>query len=561
MKTMKNKIISVLSMTVLLFGLSGCQTPQYLESNVVRLGITSMTAKFPNDNSSENEFPAEIDYTNHVIKLVFPYNYPTTSDIVLPESALKRVRVSASLEPNVEIRPELLFMDLTQENYITVTDKTSGSVTDYKVTAEIRKSAECSISDFSIPALGLSGVVNELARSISIITPDEIGEQLADVTLSHGATISPDPRVVALNYDQEQTVTVTAQNGKDNKQYTINKTVPAKVPFGIRPNSGQLLWSKYVSELSGITDPAGVKSVAPLDDYLLVCEKGSSSIVYLNAKTGEYAGTIDVGSFAGNNMPFHITTDDDGNILVCNLTAGKENFVVWRSKGIDQPFEKYIEFYAEPKMGWNISVAGSLDADAIITTYAQGAALQYARWQVQGGALVSPEPDLISVQETNCGFQRWGDAIYTDPANIQSDYLAAGHAKYNGDGKRYFFLVNGVTHQIKATGPAETTSNTPISSVDYIEFNKSAYVTYNYVNPFTWTVGVSDAVLLYDITSGVFGSPIVTIPSKEYGALGKNANGYGDVALHENPNGYYLYLYFVFANGRIGCIQYDCLEF
>ena len=101
MKTMKNKIISVLSMTVLLFGLSGCQTPQYLESNVVRLGITSMTAKFPNDNSSENEFPAEIDYTNHVIKLVFPYNYPTTSDIVLPESALKRVRVSASLEPNV----------------------------------------------------------------------------------------------------------------------------------------------------------------------------------------------------------------------------------------------------------------------------------------------------------------------------------------------------------------------------------------------------------------------------------------------------------------------------
>lgn len=520
-----------------------------------------MTAKFPNDNSSENEFPAEIDYDNRIVKLVFPYNYPKMSDIVLPESALKRVRISASLEPNVEIRPELLFMDLTQENYIAVTDKTSGSTTNYRITAEIRKSAECMISDFSIPNLGLQGVINEMNQSISLITPDEIGEQPADVTLSHGATISPDPRVVALDYDREQTVTVTAQNGEASRKYVINKTVPPKVPFGIRPNSGLLLWSKYVSELAEITNPANVKAVAPSGNHLFVCEKGSPKMIYLNAKTGEYAGTVDVSGFAGNNMPFHVAADDAGNILVCNLTAGNEKFVVWKSKGADRPFEKYIEFHAEQKMGWNISVCGSLDADAIITTYAQGAALQYARWQVQGGVLTSQTPEIISVQNTNCGFQRWGDAVYTDPADIRSDYLAAGHAKDNEDGKRYFFLVDGATHKIKAKGPAETKGNTPISSVDYIEFNNSSYVAYNYVNPFTWAIGSSDAVLLYDITTDVFGSPIATIPSKEYGALGKNANGYGDVAFHENPNGYYLYLYFVFANGRIGCIQYDCLDF
>ncbi len=140
---MKNKIISIIQALVLLWGVTSCHSPEELGSDIQREGINSITASFPNDDSSENSFKGEIDYTNHSITFVFPYNYPKLSDNVLPTSALKRVRLSASLANNVSVTPPLLYMDLTQDNYITVKDQTSGTSTEFKVIGEIRKSNEC----------------------------------------------------------------------------------------------------------------------------------------------------------------------------------------------------------------------------------------------------------------------------------------------------------------------------------------------------------------------------------------------------------------------------------
>lgn len=158
---MKNKIISIIQALVLLWGVTSCHSPEELGSDIQREGINSITASFPNNDSSENSFKGEIDYTNHSITFVFPYNYPKLSDNVLPTSALKRVRLSASLANNVSVTPPLLYMDLTQDNYITVKDQTSGTSTEFKVIGEIRKSNECSITKFDIPAIGLLGVINE----------------------------------------------------------------------------------------------------------------------------------------------------------------------------------------------------------------------------------------------------------------------------------------------------------------------------------------------------------------------------------------------------------------
>ncbi|MFR5271051.1 MAG: hypothetical protein ACLTGI_11610 [Hoylesella buccalis] len=50
---------------------------------------------------------------------------------------------------------------------------------------------------------------------------------------------------------------------------------------------------------------------------------------------------------------------------------------------------------------------------------------------------------------------------------------------------------------------------------------------------------------------------------RKYGgkALGKqNANGTGDVALRVSNDGYYLYIYFMFTNGYVGCVRCDCLD-
>ena len=89
---MKNKIISIIQALVLLWGVTSCHSPEELGSDIQREGINSITASFPNDDSSENSFKGEIDYTNHSITFVFPYNYPKLSDNVLPTSALKRLK-------------------------------------------------------------------------------------------------------------------------------------------------------------------------------------------------------------------------------------------------------------------------------------------------------------------------------------------------------------------------------------------------------------------------------------------------------------------------------------
>ena len=46
----------------------------------------------------------------------------------------------------------------------------TGASTEYKVVAEIRKSNECAITKFNITSLGLSGIINESTKTISLIS-------------------------------------------------------------------------------------------------------------------------------------------------------------------------------------------------------------------------------------------------------------------------------------------------------------------------------------------------------------------------------------------------------
>ena len=166
---MKNKILSIVSVIAFLMGMSACHSPEDFNPTVERNIINNLTASFPDDDSDDNSFTSEIDYTNHVITVVFPYNYPKLSDNVLQQSDLKKMRVIADLDNNVYVYPTLLFMDMTQENFITVKDQT-GTSTEYKVVAEIRKSNECAITKFNLTSLGLSGIINESTKTISLIS-------------------------------------------------------------------------------------------------------------------------------------------------------------------------------------------------------------------------------------------------------------------------------------------------------------------------------------------------------------------------------------------------------
>ena len=554
---MKNKILSIISVITFLMGISACHSPEEFNPTVERNIINNLTASFPDDDSDDNSFTSEIDYTNHVITVVFPYNYPKLSDNVLQLSDLKKMRVIADLDNNVYVYPTLLFMDMTKDNFITVKDQT-GASTEYKVVVEIRKSNECAITKFNITSLGLSGIINESTKTISLISLESIGEVLADISISHGATISPDPRTVALNYDQDQKITVTAQNGTTKSTYTVKKEIPEKIAAGLRANSAKLIWAKKLTDI-GISSSDMTTGIAVTNDYVVINERAKNPI-YLNAKNGEKAGTMNI-SFVGSLTNFYTTSDKDGNILFTNLTpnAGPA-FTVWKASGVDQAPEKYIEFTTSLAMGRKLSVSGSLNNNAIITAPIYATSGQFARWQVENGVLKSQTPDIITAQ----GIGAWGtnaDVIYSDPTDLTSDYFTTFYAE-----PRNLCWMDGKTNSIKNKGVALDGNYVP-NAVDHAVFNKVEYVASNLVNPWSW--GTADNIYLFDLSSGSLGTQAIDFGSTGLGINGNygskilgntNGNYCGDVVLKVSDDGYYMYVYFMFCNGYVGCVQCDCID-
>lgn len=555
---MKKNKYSILAILCSLFlTLNGCQQVEDLTPSVSREGINSLNAFFYGDESSENSFTSEIDYVNGIITIVFPYNYPRTSNNVLTIDDLKKVRVVANLDDNVIITPSLLYMDLTKENFITVIDQTKAK-RDFKVVAEIRKSADAKITDFSLNSLGISGIIDEQNKTISLISIEPIGESLAEMGLSHGATISPDPRTTVLNYNNDITLTVTAQNGFDKSVYTVRKDVPNKVELGMRTGSGKVLWSKKIQTDLGISTLHLTTSLAVTNDYVVVNTRNESSI-YLDRKTGNKVGTMpNMGSIVGGLSNFFATADDGNNILVSNLAPNAGTYKVWRIKGVNGTPEIYIDWTTSggTAIGRKLSIKGSLDGDAIITAALMGDAKSFVRWQVKGGVLQSQTPEIIAIPEIGGAWWNNADVVASNPSDPTGDYFVSYYAV-----PRKFAWVDGKTNTIKALGP-EISANWIQNAADYTVFNKNPYAASISINSFSW--GSDDKIYLFDASStSVFTEPIWTTPIGTYGGKdngGVNTNGTGDVILKVSNDGYYMYLYFMFTNGCVVCVQYDCID-
>ncbi|MCS2453172.1 DUF5018 domain-containing protein [Bacteroides thetaiotaomicron] len=94
---------------------------------------------------------------------------------------------------------------------------------------------------------------------------------------SHGATISPDPRTVALNFDQDQKITVTAQNGTTKSTYAVGKEIPEKITAGLRANSATLIWAKELTDI-GISSSDMTTGIAVTNDYVVINERAKNPL-------------------------------------------------------------------------------------------------------------------------------------------------------------------------------------------------------------------------------------------------------------------------------------------
>lgn len=93
------------------------------------------------------------------------------------------------------------------------------------------------------------------------------------------------------------------------------------------------------------------------------------------------------------------------------------------------------------------------------------------------------------------------------------------------------------------------------------------YVASNLVNPWSW--GTADNIYLFDLSSGSLGTQAIDFGSTGLGINGNygskilgntNGNYCGDVVLKVSDDGYYMYIYFMFCNGYVGCVQCDCID-
>lgn len=326
---MKNTIFSFLTAAGLLF--AGCHQPDELLPSVSRNGINSVTAQFVKNNSEGaaefyGEFKGYPAEGSDEITVEIPWFYPESSDDVVSGKMLDKMRISLNLDDNVTVDPAVLYMNLNEDNYITVTDQLKQKKV-YKVRGRIVKSKACLLEELSLPSQGLNAIIDQETKEVSLIAAGNIEPCTGTYRLSYHATISPDPATTVIDWNASPKLTVTAYDGVSKTVYTVKKEVPAKVPTGIRSGSQKNL---FVSEtfktdygMSGTTN----YTLGILGDHLLICS-GESEIVYVNKLTGVKAGTVNMGGI--NLGGGAITSDEANHIVMCSIAANGASQTIYR---------------------------------------------------------------------------------------------------------------------------------------------------------------------------------------------------------------------------------------
>lgn len=588
---MKLKFISLFSAAAVLASLTACHDAEPLTPTAEAEEINSVTAKFFNDERDENAFPGEFDYDNHIVTIVVPYTYPAESDSYLEMEDLTRMSIQGNFPSGYILEPPLLEIDLTKDNYYTMTDR-FGNKTQWIIRGEIRKSNKCEFLDFTLPEAGVPGVIRTDIGRVSLVTAEsELGVQYADYEVSFGATVTPDPRTEIVDWDNEPVITVTAQDGVSKTEYCFVKEEPQKLPFGLREGSAKIAWAVKQSDLGVemLTQPEidagdkrfnGSAGLGVTGDYLVLNEAGHNKAYVLNLKNGKLVTTIDLSALGesvkgqGIGQNHRMCSDQAGNLLF-GVSQFHNGGVaqLWKMKGIDGQLVKIAEFASGACMLNTLSVTGDLDGDAIITSNANGGLVGY-RWIVKGGVVGAAQQFVPKGYTGNC----WGtmDFIHTS-ADPTSEYFAIGYCGLsplpptaNGADNRTCTWHKS-DNTVKSYGSFCITSNSVENAGDYIEFNRSKYFIHNVQN--TLGYGYGSSLIMYDVTSGNMDTQAIKFDGSAGGvnlksnysapnAAGtkdKAGNG-GDVMFYGDPEGYYLYIFFEFPNGYVGCVRADCID-
>ena len=555
---------------------TACQEPEILLPAEANKGINNLTV-YPTwegyHTADASGFTSKIDYEKRVITVQVPYTLPVESDNVQKLEDYKKVWIHFNLDDNATLEPKLTTIDLTQTYTVTLTDQKKEQ-SEWTIKAALAKSSACDIESFAIPSLGLTAVIDKSSATASLIYFEQLKNVFAEVVVSPHAKIVPDPATTAFwcSPDEPKKFTVIAQDGVTSREWTLQQTEPARVEEGIRPESGKLLWTTKLSA-AGVTKLDMTTGIAVTDDYVVLNTRGEDPIV-LDAKKGTTVGTMDLGSIKGATSSYYMTSDHKGHIVINNRVPDDGGvFRVWRMRDINSTPELFIEYATTDVYGDHISVWGDVYGDATVQAaycgWTSTGSTSTLTWTVKGGQTVSMQPYWCQIS----GVGGWtnGDAIRMG-TDATADFLAVGYSMNK------LTWVDGATNTALNYVQGTLTGNEGMKAIDAVPFNGLNYVAATMETFFTWGVAGGmwvmeakypqtfsgslelDASLdpdcvVYDLDRGEGGYGIYGGRAND----GTNGNAIQDVKLHVTEDGYFMYAYFMFCNGYVGCVQFDCI--
>ncbi len=571
---MKKSIFWTLLAVVLSF--AACQEPEVLLPAEANKGINNLTV-YPTwdgyHTADATGFTSKIDYEKRVITIQVPYTLPVESDNVQKLEDYKKVWVQFNLDDNATLEPKLTTIDLTQTYKVTLTDQKKEQ-SEWTIKAALAKSSACDIESFAIPSLGLSAVIDKSSGTASLIYFEQLQNVFGEVVLSPHARIVPDPATTAFwcSPDEPKKFTVIAQDGVTSREWTLQQTEPARVEEGIRPESGKLLWTTKLSA-AGVAKLDMTTGIAATDDYLILNTRGEDPIV-LDAKKGTTVGTMSLGAIKGATSSYYMTSDHKGHLVINNRVPDDGGvFRVWRMRDINSTPELFIEYATTDVYGDHISVWGDVYGDATVQAaycgWTSTGSTSTLTWTVKGGQTVDMQPYWCQI--SGAGGWTNGDAIRLG-TDATADFMAVGYSM------NQLTWVDGATNTAQSYVHGVLTGNEGMKAIDAVPFNGLNYVAATMETFFTWGVAGGmwvmeakypqtfsgslelDASLdpdcvVYDLDRGEDGYGIYGGRAND----GTNGNAIQDVKLHVTKDGYFMYAYFMFCNGYVGCVQFDCI--
>ena len=550
-----------------LLAVASCQEPQYIEPTAERQGITSLTAYFTNTSATikEGTVLAKLTVEDPEVDMFVipvPWFYPEESTD--PTSLhMTRVRLRAELAPNCRIDPPLETVDLTEENRYTFTNA-QGVSREIVITGKRTKSAKCNLMTFTLTKpYRIEGFISEETKEVYLFTTDDLDGFSGEATVCPHATLQTNLSV-SKNYNNEQEVTVMAQDEKTTATYKIVKKYPSKKPYGIRDSSARQLFNIDPVAKLGFpeADQIVYASLAYADGKFVISLGNGTAPIYCDPLTGLKLGEISTG---GLDIAA-ITNDEGGNIIMSNHVEPGGTLVLYKTKSVASAPEQFHSFVNETDVpvGYNLKVNGNVDQDAVIILSHEGidgvtTTSKYTKIVITAGAVVSTE--TIDLAGLGLG---WGSApvngakvvpVSNKPeTGVMLCYYSDNIIHYVADGKI-------VASRNLADDGVTTNYNTNIMEAK--TFNNAPYVIHLVSSHFPmW--GIEPQLRIWDASDPKAikdTDPIICDKSKQWFQTGYQGCASADVVLGASADGFKVYIYYFDHNASVvtGFVA-DCID-